>query len=233
MEAAEPIAAPGTTHWRERARDPVLTALALLLASLSFITAPLLTAGVIAAYALNLAAWVLIIVAIAVLVRPAVAVVVVVLAVAFAAVDAERVFGTPDDRMTYASLALGCVFLVVLITAVGRAVFASGRVTYHRILGAIVLYMAVAYLFAIAYHLIKILAPGAFAGIDAPPNSLRLITELTYFSYVTLTSTGYGDITPVHPIARSLANLEAMIGQLYPATLLARMVTLYDATKPR
>jgi hypothetical protein len=43
------------------------------------------------------------------------------------------------------------------------------------------------------------------------------------FSFVTLTSTGYGDIVPMHPIARSLANLEAIIGQLYPATLLARL----------
>ncbi|HUB63281.1 MAG TPA: potassium channel family protein, partial [Methylocella sp.] len=41
-----------------------------------------------------------------------------------------------------------------------------------------------------------------------------------------LTTVGYGDITPVHPIARSLCNLEAIIGQLYPATLLARLVTL-------
>ena len=44
---------------------------------------------------------------------------------------------------------------------------------------------------------------------------------MTYFSFVTLTTVGYGDILPVHPLARSLANLEAIIGQLYPATLLA------------
>jgi len=47
-----------------------------------------------------------------------------------------------------------------------------------------------------------------------------------YFSFVTLTSVGYGDIIPLHPVARSLANVEAIIGQLYPATLLARLVTL-------
>jgi hypothetical protein len=229
MEAAEPIAAPGTARWRERARDPVLTALALLLAVVSFVTSPLLISGVIAAYALNLSLWVLIIAAICVLVRPGVAAAVVILGVAFAGVDIQRVFGTPDTRLTYASIAFACVFLLVLITAVGGAVFAPGRVTYHRILGAIVLYMAIAYLFTGAYHLITILAPGAFTGVDAPPNSLALISQLTYFSYTTLTSTGYGDIAPLHPVARSLANLESMIGQLYPATLLARMVTLYDS----
>jgi hypothetical protein len=54
-----------------------------------------------------------------------------------------------------------------------------------------------------------------------------------HFSFVTLTSVGYGDIVPVHPYARSLANVEAIIGQLYPATLLARLVTLEIADRQR
>jgi hypothetical protein len=51
--------------------------------------------------------------------------------------------------------------------------------------------------------------------------------DLMYFSMSTLTTVGYGDIAPVNPIARSLANLEALIGQLYPAIIVARIVTLY------
>jgi hypothetical protein len=54
---------------------------------------------------------------------------------------------------------------------------------------------------------------------------------LFYFSIVTLTSTGYGDIFPVHPVARSLCNLETILGELYPATLLARLVTLEMETR--
>ncbi|HTC04866.1 MAG TPA: potassium channel family protein, partial [Xanthobacteraceae bacterium] len=49
---------------------------------------------------------------------------------------------------------------------------------------------------------------------------------LLYFSFSTLTTVGYGDITPVYPLARNLANLEAVIGQLFPATLLARLISL-------
>jgi hypothetical protein len=49
---------------------------------------------------------------------------------------------------------------------------------------------------------------------------------LLYFSFGTLSTAGFGDIKPIYPIARNLANLEAIIGQLFPATLLARLVSL-------
>lgn len=68
--------------------------------------------------------------------------------------------------------------------------------------------------------------PNAFIGLQPLRDNLAIAANLIYFSFVTLTSVGYGDIVPLHPYARSLANLEAIIGQLYPATLLARLVTL-------
>ena len=69
------------------------------------------------------------------------------------------------------------------------------------------------------------MVPNAFNGLVLEDNQ-KMASSLIYFSFVTLTSTGYGDIYPVHPVARSLCNLETIIGQLYPATLLARLVTL-------
>jgi hypothetical protein len=57
-------------------------------------------------------------------------------------------------------------------------------------------------------------------------DSPALASQLIYFSFATLKTTGYGDIAPIHPLARSLCNLEAIFGQLYPTTLLARLVTL-------
>jgi hypothetical protein len=57
-------------------------------------------------------------------------------------------------------------------------------------------------------------------------DDLAVAGNLIYFSFVTLTSVGYGDIVSLRPYARGLANVEAIIGQLYPATLLARLVTL-------
>jgi hypothetical protein len=65
---------------------------------------------------------------------------------------------------------------------------------------------------------------------DERQASAQAISHIRFF--VTLTTTGYGDIVPIHPYARSLANIEAVIGQLYPATLLARLVTLELKSRP-
>lgn len=120
------------------------------------------------------------------------------------------------------------VALVVLGGVIVSAVFGPGRVTWHRIQGGVSLYLIVALLFAHLYGLLSILTPGAFSGVPVgmDPHSVFLRGRLLYFSLVTLTTTGYGDIVPLHAVARSLATLEAVTGQLFPATLLARLVTL-------
>jgi hypothetical protein len=108
---------------------------------------------------------------------------------------------------------------------VARAVFAAGRITYHRVMGAVLLYLTVAVIFAALFTVVGTLVPKAFNGMVVQ-DSPALASNLIYFSFATLTTTGYGDVSPVHPLARSLCNLEAVFGQLYPATLLARLVTL-------
>jgi hypothetical protein len=111
-------------------------------------------------------------------------------------------------------------------------VFREGPVTVHRIQGAVAGYLLISVIFAIAYSLIDILQPGSFQMPDAlsrygePPGRL-----FYYFSVVTLTTTGFGDITAVNPFARSLVMMEALIGQLYTAILIARLVSLHVETK--
>jgi hypothetical protein len=119
------------------------------------------------------------------------------------------------------------VLLCALTVVIAVAVFGPGRVTVHRIVGAIAIYLNVGTAFALAYRVISALGPGRFS----PPAhgaslSGHALTDLIYFSFSTLTTTGYGDIVPIDPFARSLANVEAVIGQLFPATLLARLITL-------
>jgi Ion channel len=117
------------------------------------------------------------------------------------------------------------IIAITLGTIVARAVFRRGRVTYHRIVGAVLLYLLVAVGFAALFACVGLSIPDAFKGVAFEDNA-ALASELFYLSFVTLTTTGYGDIIPVHPLARSLCNFEAIVGQLYPATLLARLVTL-------
>ncbi len=133
-----------------------------------------------------------------------------------------------NDWLGHSGTILG---FTTLSWVVARAVFAGGRVNVHRVQGAIVLYLNIAMIFTSAYRLVLELAPGAFHGAPPDPGMMLpseqgVFATMMYFSFTTLTSTGFGDIVPVHPMARSLANLEAIIGQLYPATLLARVVTL-------
>jgi Ion channel len=93
------------------------------------------------------------------------------------------------------------------------------------VVGAVQLYLDIGLMFVALFCFVALTIPDAFAGLQVRDN-LALAGNLIYFSFATLTSVGYGDIAPVHPYARSLANVEAIIGQLYPATLLARLVTL-------
>jgi Ion channel len=114
---------------------------------------------------------------------------------------------------------------LALSSVVARAVFAPGRVTHHRIVGGILLFLSIGLVFVAIFSFLLLLAPNAFTNIEARRGDFP-VGSLVYFSFVTLTTMGYGDIVPVHPYARGLVNIEAIIGQLYPATLLARLVTL-------
>lgn len=118
----------------------------------------------------------------------------------------------------------GLLAFIVLIL-----VFREGPVTTHRITGAIVAYMLVGLMGGFLYELIALLVPGAFK----LPQEMTVYTadmlrnNLIYFSFETLTTLGYGDVLAVHPVARMLVILEALVGQLFPAILLARLVSLH------
>jgi Ion channel len=123
---------------------------------------------------------------------------------------------------------LAAAWLIISVTlaiVVAGAVFRRGRVTYHRIVGAVLLYLLIAMAFATLFAIIGLSIPGAFKGMEFK-DDLALANSVFYLSFATLTSASYGDIVPVHPLARSLCNAESTMGQLYLATVMARMVTL-------
>jgi hypothetical protein len=123
-------------------------------------------------------------------------------------------------------------FNLLVSVLVALRAFGPGDVTAHRVQGAVLVYLNVAALFAIAYGLLETHAPGAIrptsGGFIATAPGVQT-AELSYFSLATITTTGYGDLAPVHQLARSLANMEAVFGQLFPATFVARLVALHLA----
>ena len=118
---------------------------------------------------------------------------------------------------------LAAGFLGALLLA---RVMRDGRINLNRIMGAIGSYLLIGIVFVQAYRLLAAFVDNAFAVGGVPADFAAISPKLFYFSFITLTSTGYGDITPLHPYARSLATLEALSGSLFLAVLVARLVGL-------
>jgi len=118
-------------------------------------------------------------------------------------------------------------FDVTVATIVAIAAFGPGKVTVHRILGAVILYLYVALIFAGLYRLTMLVTADAFTGMAEGPRAQ--FSGLLYFSLGSLTTGSTGEILALHPVVRSMASFESVIGQLFPATLLARLVMLHAA----
>ncbi|CAG0996622.1 hypothetical protein BURK1_02579 [Burkholderiales bacterium] len=133
------------------------------------------------------------------------------------------------DR-SLAIVTLDAAFVIATAFALGVLVLArstrDGRINIHRILGACGTFLLLGLVFSQGYRLLALYIPDAFAIEGRRVGTADLQHAFTYYSFVTLTSTGYGDIVPVHPYARSLAMFEAVTGQLYLAVLIARLVGL-------
>ncbi len=127
------------------------------------------------------------------------------------------------------------VCVVVLITffcvTILGYVLRGSRITEDKIFAAVSVYLLIGYAWTFAYTLLGELQPDAFlntAGNAArPADYVAHILEMRYFSFVTLTTVGYGDIIPHTSAARTLAALEAVMGQIYLTVLLARLVGLH------
>lgn len=139
----------------------------------------------------------------------------------------------PSHALSVMDRVFSLCFAFGLTAMVLHEVYRSGPVTAHRIRGSVAAYLLLGYFFACAYTLLDLTTPGSFAispTLDQPRTDHGDI--FIYFSIVTLTTVGFGDVTAVHPIGRSLVMLEGLVGTLYPAILIARLVSLQIA-EPR
>ncbi len=122
------------------------------------------------------------------------------------------------------SLAAALTFLALVLWQVYR----ESPATVHKIRGAIAAYLLMAVIFAFLYNITELVLPGAFT-LAQQGGNLRYsqVEPFLYFSVSTLTTVGFGDITAVHPIARSLVMMESIIGILYPPVLIGILVSLH------
>ena len=130
--------------------------------------------------------------------------------------------------LTILSAILGMIFLVFLLAILIVQVFQTGTVTAHRIRGAIVVYLLIGGMWSFFYYVVALTIPHAFnwpKGL-ATGDWQAVQQVLTYFSFTTLTTTGFGDVTPAIPLTRTLAMFEGLAGQLYLVITLTRLVSL-------
>jgi voltage-gated potassium channel Kch len=209
-----------------------LSLLALAIVIATFVIGPLTRPSGIGNVALSLAYLGILLAGIATVARNrteaiAVGAVAVLCALAWVVATIEGGLVTRAGRTTTSAF-----FCLLLSIVVFQRIFRAGHVTVHRISGAVAAYLLIGLVFAFTYDSIETLAPGSFAFANEGARNLGLNDPMAYFSFVTLTTVGYGDVTPLTPLTQSLTNIEALIGQLFPAILIARLVAIEVSPQP-
>lgn len=119
----------------------------------------------------------------------------------------------------------GLAFLVLTTIVAGRELFRPGSVDPNKIVGALCVYVLIGIIWAILFQLLEGFHPGSFSGLEQQGHALSW--RFLYFSFVTLTTLGYGDVLPLTLYAQSLTYMETVLGQFYLAVLVAALVSAY------
>lgn len=130
---------------------------------------------------------------------------------------------TGHHHLDYFYLLLMLAFLVAAAWLVAGHVLLTGSIDLNKLVGAVALYLILGMIWSVLYTIVLGIFPDAFRGIEPGPWYDNLPVT-TYFSFVTLTTLGYGDIVPVRPMAEILVVLEAVTGMFYLAVIVASLV---------
>jgi len=134
---------------------------------------------------------------------------------------------TNSQAFVAGSLTILFVFLLIAIINTLRQVTFGHEISFNRLVGAVCVYLLLGMIWAVAYTLIEIAAPGSFDGLSNTADAGSWDPSWLYFSFVTMTTLGYGDLLPLSATARMLAYLQAVFGQFYIAVLVAGLVSVY------
>lgn len=120
----------------------------------------------------------------------------------------------------------GLAFLIFVTAVLVTSILSNPSVTSDTLAGAVAAYLLIGITFGLAYLLINGLVPGSFRDTVDPAKRF-MPADFTFFSFVTLTTVGYGDIVPWSSHARSIAIVESVLGIMYPVLLVGRLVGLH------
>jgi Ion channel len=138
-----------------------------------------------------------------------------------------------SSRTIYLSIVIHHLILIFLMASsaivIIREIFSASQVTSDTIKGGVCVYLLAGIAWSYLYNLLLVVQPESFDLMS----SSNIHDDLLYFSFVTLTTVGYGDILPISPLARVCANLESIVGVLYPSIYIARLVGQYSSEKPK
>jgi len=129
-----------------------------------------------------------------------------------------------NKNFAYIHLIMLLVFFISTANKTIKQVLFTGEIDGNKILGAICLYLLMGLIWAILYTLLELGFTGSFQNMSSALQWYALFPDFIYFSFVTITTLGFGDISPLQPVAKFLVYMEAIIGQFYLAILVASLV---------
>jgi hypothetical protein len=135
------------------------------------------------------------------------------------------------DLLVFATMLILIAFCAMSLWIALRQVLLTDEIDWNRLVGAICAYLLLGFMFGLIHILIAWLLPGSYTGIGSPETDGEG-AKYIYYSFVTLTTLGYGDVTPVRPLAGAVAYLEAVFGVFYVAILVGALVALLLNRRP-
>lgn len=132
-----------------------------------------------------------------------------------------------QEEITIIELLLKIIFNGFMMVIILKHIFQTENISHNTVSAALIAYLLLALLWSDLYLILELLYPGSFS---VSHETLKADASIfRYFSFVTITTLGFGDVAPVSTQARSLTTLEAFMGQIYMAVLVARLVGIQTA----
>lgn len=140
-----------------------------------------------------------------------------------------------NDDLFFLGIVCRAIFLLLVSLTILIDLFHGRKVDGDTLAGAVCVYLLIALIFSYCFLLIEVFVPGSFSFTQGHSRMQIWVSKeffpFFYFSLVTMTTVGYGDMSPVTAVARTFSSMEAIIGQIYLTILVARLVGMYLVTQ--